>query len=77
MIGYFAANFNRILKEQGMTKNAFCEKTGMDQGNLAKYLDNGQDPAFTVVCMMAKGLGVGVEDLGKVPLDFELKDSNK
>jgi len=72
----FAANLNKILKEQGITKKALSEATGIPQSTISEWC-NGREPTLSEpVLKLAQYLGTTLEYLvtGKDIEEELLKD---
>lgn len=61
--------FWQLFEESGITKTQFSERSGIDLGNLAKYLKEDREPGIYFLALMAKGVGKKLKDLTDFPED--------
>lgn len=61
----FAVNLRRISKELGIGISELSRKSGVDRTTIYQYFSRHRDPRLITALLIAKALGVTVEELAE------------
>lgn len=64
-IASFRSNFAKLLKESGLSNNAFAKKAGIAQPQITPYLNGDVSPSLDALQKIAKAFGLTISELFK------------
>lgn len=67
MAGTLGARIQKLLDERGLTRKQFSELTGITEAALSRYVTNQREPKALTLSIIARSLGVSMDDLLGVP----------